>query len=233
MAFDAPKLADFYEGPMGRVVRRTILRRLQPLRPARPVTNALGFGFAVPYLGTLQGEAQRVAAFMPMQQGIVAWPAGRPLTVVGEEFALPFPDEMFDFVLMIHGLEAAEAVRPMMRQVWRVMAPEGRLVIVAPNRNSLWSQFERSPFGWGHPYSRTQLDALLHESMFTPDRWDSALYFPPLRARRYVGTGQGWEKAGRTLWPRFAGVHLVAATKSLFAATPLYVAEPQQAYVRA
>jgi SAM-dependent methyltransferase len=231
--FDAPKLADFYESPMGHVVRRTVLKRARTMWPARKISNALGFGFAVPYLRPLLDEAERVIAFMPMQQGMVAWPPGKPLTVLGEEFALPFPDEAFDFVFMIHGLESAEAVRPLMRQVWRVMAPEGRLVIVAPNRTSLWSQFERSPFAYGRPYSRGQLDGLLHESMFTPDRWDSALFFPPARTRRYVGTGQGWESLGRRMWPRFAGVHLVAATKTLFAATPVYASQTQTEYVSA
>ena len=34
-------------------------------------------------------------------------------------------------------------------------------------------------------------------------------------------TGQAWERIGARLWPRLAGVHLVEATKSLYAPIPL------------
>ena len=108
---------------------------------------------------------------------------------------------MFDRILVIHGLEGADAVRPVMRQLWRVLAPEGRMLIVAPNRTSLWSQIERSPFAHGRPFHRGELDRLLRASMFEPVRWDSALYGPPLNGRRIVRTGTGWEKIGRNLWP--------------------------------
>ena len=67
-----------------------------------------------------------------------------------EEDALPFPDAIFDRILVVHGLEQAEALRPLLRQLWRVLAPEQKaLLLVAPNRTSLWAQVERSPFGHG------------------------------------------------------------------------------------
>ena len=67
---------------------------------------------------------------------------------------------------------------------------------------------------------RKQLDRLLRESMFVPEQWDTALYFPPARVRRLIRSGFGWERAGRRLWPRLAGVHIVDATKSLYALVP-------------
>jgi len=233
MHLNARKLADFYESPVGQVVRRMIHRRLNMITPARPPANVLGFGFAVPYLRPMLADAQRVVAFMPAQQGVVAWPSGRSLSVLGEELLLPFADETFDMVIMIHGLESAESVRPMMRQVWRVLQPEGRLLLIVPNRASLWAQAERSPFAYGRPYLRGQLEMLLRESMFAPQRWESALYFPPLRKRRFIGTGIGWERVGEILWPRFAGVHLVDSTKSLFAATPVLVSDRKSLLARA
>jgi SAM-dependent methyltransferase len=133
---------------------------------------------------------------------------------------LPFPDAFFDRIVMVHGLETAEAIRPVMRQIWRVLAPHGRLLLVAPNRASLWAQVERSPFAHGRPFNKRQLDRLLRESMFVPEQWDTALYFPPARVRRLIRSGFGWERAGRRLWPRLAGVHIVDATKSLYALVP-------------
>ncbi len=83
----------------------------------------LGYGFAIPYLRAFQIEAERTVSFMPAQQGVVVWPESRPLSVLGEEDALPFPDAMYDRILVVHGLEGADAVRPLMRQLWRVLAP--------------------------------------------------------------------------------------------------------------
>ncbi len=233
MHLNTRRLSEFYETPVGQIVRRTIYRNLRMISPARRPTNVLGYGFALPYLRAALSEAQRVVALMPPQQGVVAWPHGKSLTVLGDETMLPFPDAMFDMVIMVHGLENAETTRPLMRQIWRVMAPEGRLLLIVPNRASLWSQAERSPFAAGQPYLRSQLDIMLRESMFAPQRWENALYFPPLKNRRLIGTGAGWEKVGRVLWPRMGGVHLVDASKSVFAATPLLVSERQPCLARA
>jgi hypothetical protein len=74
---------------------------------------------------------------------------------------------------------------------------------------------------------------LLRESMFAPQRWESALYFPPAKSHRFIGNGTGWERVGRVLWPRFAGVHLVDSSKSLFAATPVLVADHKRQLARA
>ena len=221
MQLDAAELLAFYDTPMGQVARRMILRRLRVLWPQTERCRVLGYGFSTPYLRTFQIDAERVVSVMPAQQGVAGWPDGRRLVALVEEDALPFPDAMFDRILVVHGLEGADAVRPLMRQLWRVLAPEGRILIVAPNRTSLWSQFERSPFAHGRPFHRGELDRLLRGAMFEPLRWDCALYGPPLNGRRLVRSGAGWEKVGARLWPRLGGVHLVEASKSLYAPVPV------------
>ena len=57
--------------------------------------------------------------------------------------------------------------------------------------------------------------------MFVPERWDTALLLPPIRSRRLVRSGTAWERTGQMLWPRLAGVHVVDATKSLYAVAPV------------
>lgn len=220
MPVDSQDLESFYDEPIGQVARRLIGRRLRLAWPDLRGQRLLGYGFATPYLRPLLGEAERVVALVPAEQDLAAWPASNPLVALGEEDALPFPDAFFDRVVMVHGLETAEAMRPLMRQIWRVLAPQGRLLLVVPNRTSLWAQVERSPFAHGRPFNRGQLDRLLRQSMFVPERWDTALYFPPSRMRRLVRNGAGWERVGRRLWPHLAGVHIVDATKSLYALVP-------------
>ncbi len=217
MLQDVRDLANFYEAPMGQAARRVIQRRLKLLWPDVKGLRVLGYGFAVPYLRPWLAEAERVAALMPAQQGVMAWPAGRNLVALGHDDALPFPDVFFDRILVVHGLEGAEAARPFLRQLWRVLAPEGRLIIVAPNRASLWAQLEYSPFALGRPFSKTELDGLLKGAMFETLGWDRALHAPPFKSRRLMGTGTTWENIGRRVWPALAGVHLVEARKSLIA----------------
>ncbi|HEX3943744.1 MAG TPA: methyltransferase domain-containing protein [Rhizomicrobium sp.] len=221
MQFDSGNLAAFYGSALGQVTRRLIHRRLKAIWPNLRGTRVLGLGFAVPYLRAFALDAERTIALIPEDLGPFCWPAQRSLSTIAEEELFPFPDALFDRILLIHGLEAAQSVRPFMRQVWRVLAPEGRLLIVAPNRTSLWAQVDRSPFAHGRPFSRGQLDRLLRDNMFVPERWDTGLLLPPINARRLVRTGTAWERGGKILWPRLAGIHLVEATKSMYALAPI------------
>jgi len=228
MLLDAADLADFYEGPLGLLTRRIISRHLRATWPSIRGSCLLGYGFAVPYLRPFQAEAERVVAVMPAHQGVVAWPAGRPLTALADEAALPFPDAFFDRILVVHGLEGADAARTLLRQLWRVLAPEGRLLLVAPHRASLWAQLERSPFALGRPFSRGELDRLLRDSLFEPLSFSRALYVPPFHGRRLVRTGAGWDRLMRRLTPGLAGVHIVEAGKTFYGAMPVTVKKSVQ-----
>jgi SAM-dependent methyltransferase len=220
MQLEATNLAAFYETPIGQAARRAILRRIKLIWPDVKARRVLGYGFAVPYLRPWLGEAERVLAFMPAQQGAIVWPASRNLSLLGDETALPFPDSFFDRILVVHGLEGAESARPLLRQLWGALAPEGRILLVAPNRASLWAQLVHSPFALGRPYHKLELSNLLKSAMLEPQTWDRALHAPPLRSRRLIGTGTAWESVGRNAWPALAGVHLVEASKSLVAPLP-------------
>lgn len=217
MPQDVRDLAAFYDSPLGQVARRAVLREIRHFWPDLRNYRLLGYGYAVPYLGALTG-AERAIAAMPARQGVMAWPKDRNAALLCEEDALPFPDVFFDRILIVHGLEAAEHLRLLLRQIWRVLAPEGRVLLVVPNRASLWAQVQVSPFGHGRPFSKVELDLLLKDVLFEPGRWSRALYAPPFHA--VSRSGVGWEKIGAKLFPGVGGVHLVEAVKSLYAAAP-------------
>ena len=213
---DAPALAGFYDSSLGHRTRRLILRRLRQLWPNVRGRRMLGYGYARPYLRAFMPEAERCIAALPSSLGAaMLWPRDKGLTVRAEEDALPFPDAFFDLILVVHGLEEAEGLRPLLRQIWRVLAPEGRLMVVAPNRTSLWAQMERSPFALGRPFSRTELDGLLRGALFVPEQWQRALYAPPIAA--LTSSGVGWERFGGRFFPGLGGVHIAEASKSLYA----------------
>lgn len=215
MPQDVRQLSDFYHAPLGQLARRAIARRIGNFWPEMRGQRLLGYGFALPYLHAL-ADAERAIAAMPSHLGVIPWPDGRNAALLCEEDCLPFPDVFFDRILIVHGLESAESLRPLLRQLWRVLAPEGRILLIAPNRASLWAQVDRSPFGHGRPFSKMELDLILKDALFHPSRWERALYAPPLTA--ISRSGAGWEKLGARLFPGLGGVHVVEATKSLYAA---------------
>jgi SAM-dependent methyltransferase len=179
-------------------------------------------GFTVPYLRLWREGAQRCIALTPAQIGTARWPPGGPnLSCTAEEDALPFPDLSFDRILLVHGLEAAENARRMLREVWRVLKEDGRLLVVAPNRRGMWAHVEATPFGQGQPYSHGQVGRLLAAAMFRVVRRDTALYLPPLRLRLVLRSAYLWENAGRRLIPHLAGLTITESVKDVYAALPL------------
>src|ERR1700744_2692717 len=116
---DARELSQFYQGATGQRARRIILGHLRQVWPDVKGQRLLGYGFAIPYLPAFLPEAERAIAISPAEMGVVAWPAGRCLATLAEEDALPFPDAFFDRVLVVHGLEEVQSLRPLLRQLWR------------------------------------------------------------------------------------------------------------------
>jgi SAM-dependent methyltransferase len=229
---DVVDLRDFYATGLGRVARRMIARRIRQLWPDLRGLNVLGLGYVTPFLGVFRGEAERVIAIMPAAQGVIHWPPGEPgLTALGDHTGLPLPDNSIDRALIVHALECAERTRPMMREVWRVLADGGRLLVVVPNRRGLWARFERTPFGHGRPYSPGQLSRSLRDAMFTPYQSSTALYVPPVGSRMILSSAAAWEEVGQRWFTTFAGVVMFEATKQIYAAPPVTAANRKPAYV--
>jgi SAM-dependent methyltransferase len=222
MYLDVVDLRAFYSGRLGLVARRLIGQRLKQRWPSLAGESLAGIGYATPYLHHLGEGAERILALMPATQGVVNWPGDGPnATALIADDALPLPDASVDRVLVIHSLEVAASARDQLREIWRVLSPGGRVLIVVPNRSGIWARLEATPFGYGRPFGRGQLTVLLREAMFSPLGWTEALAVPPFRHRPWLRTGLAWERIGRVLWPAFAGVLIVEATKQLYQGVPV------------
>jgi SAM-dependent methyltransferase len=226
---DVVDLREFYRSSLGQVALRQVRRRIREFWPDLTGQSVLGIGYATPYLRPFIGEAARVTAVMPAAQGVVFWPSdGKGLVTLAEESSLPFEDLAFDRVIIVHAVEGTEHTRQMLREVWRVLAGGGRLLIVAANRSGLWSRTERTPFGHGSPYSTSQLNLMLRDHLFVPERSARALFVPPVNSRFLLSTAPAWERLGDRWFSTFAGVNLVEATKQIYAASGPAVAEPSR-----
>ncbi len=222
MAADAHSAASFYGSAMGGVACRLLREQLWEIWPDLSGQSVLGLGYAAPYLRAWRAQAGRCIAAVPAQVGVSRWPlVSANLACTVEEAALPFPDLCFDRILLVHGLEAAENAQILLREVWRVLKDDGRLLVVAPNRVGLWAHVESTPFGHGQPYSPGQIGRLLAAHLFRVERREFALYMPPTRLRLVLRSARLWEQAGRRLAQHLAGVTVTEAVKDAYAALPL------------
>jgi len=219
---DVVDLRDFYATGLGQVARRMIRRCIREQWSDVRGHSILGIGYPTPYLTSFRDEASRIVAAMPAPQGVLHWPIdSRGLTTLVDECELPFEDLSMDRVLLIHAVECTEQIRPLLREVWRVLTGSGRLMVVVPNRRGLWARFERTPFGHGQPYSARQVTRLLRDNMFTPLESHRALFAPPSRSRMILSAAPALEKIGPGIINSFAGVIVIEAVKQIYAAPPL------------
>jgi SAM-dependent methyltransferase len=216
MRRDVLELRRFYATPMGCAVRAMVGRKVGEAWGNAAALDVLALGYATPFLGSLRESARRTVAAMPAQQGVETWPAdGRNLACLADEFALPLPNALFDRVLVAHGLEESDDPAAFLDEVWRVLAPSGRVIIVAAARMGLWADAEKTPFGHGRPFTRSQLESLVREAELEPLAWSRALYVPPVAG--LMRFAEGFEMVGSKLWPGLSGLILLEAVKQTFA----------------
>ncbi len=221
MRTDALEIDRFYRSTRGRAAREMVLRRLTALWSNTTDLDMLGYGYATPYLSAFAGTARRAVAYMPGAQGAVPWVNDRGNHVaLGAECRMPFVEGLFDRVILVHALEEADDLRRLLREVWRVMAPEARLAVICTHRGGLWARVDSTPFGHGRPFTRTQLTRLLTDALFEPTAWAQALYTPPWRFTCGERTADGFEAVGERIYPAFGGLIMAEAVKHVGAVRP-------------
>ena len=220
MRQDIIALRDFYASPLGRTAADTLAGRIVLLWGRDLAEDqVLGLGFATPLLDRLGAAAELRVAAMPAAQGALSWaptPKGTSAVLFDEE-ALPFRDGMFSRIIMLHGLEEAHTPASLLREIWRIMAPEGKFIIIAANRLGLWARAEATPFGHGRPWTRGQLMRALEDAQFQTTAWTHGLHMPPTGWGPVLALHEGWEKVGETVSRVMGGVVLVEAIKRLYA----------------
>ncbi|MCB1721284.1 MAG: methyltransferase domain-containing protein [Rhodospirillales bacterium] len=208
----------FYNTRIGRIVRRVLQERIREIWPDVHGLSLMGIGYATPYLRIFREEAERVFAIMPAGQGAHDWPHEGPNCVaLAEQAELPIETNSVDRILMVHNLEFTEFPKPALQEIWRVLKSNGRLLVVTPNRAGLWARTEHSPFGHGTPYSLTQLTHALRDNLFVHETTEEALFVPPLKYSTLLKSAGFFERYGRSILPVVAGVHIVEASKQIYA----------------
>ena len=198
----------FYSHQDGQRAARVIARTIAPLIRRTANHRLLGLGPVAPILqGFDHSQIAHLAIADPF--GLGPFPS-RDHNLVSQVDArhLPFAEALFDQALVLHLLELDARPERLLREIWRVLAPGGDMVLIVANRAGLWTHFEATPFGHGSPFGRNQLGRLLHNAMFEVLDWQQILVAPPMRGLRWLDTPL------TRLLPRLGGVHVVRARKS-------------------
>lgn len=215
---DIVDLREFYGSRLGLATRRSLAGCLKPRLAGLTGGRVMGLGYATPYLADCVVKPDAQLAFMMARQGVFRWPEdGAVQSALVDECDLPLLESVVDVALAIHALELTDAPEEMLREIWRVLAPQGRLFLVVPNRRGLWARFDSSPFGYGQPFSRPQLSNLLKQSQFSVVSWSRALYFPPSASAPVLSAAPVIEGLGSRLMPALSGVIIVEAVKQVYA----------------
>lgn len=208
----------YYRTRLGRVAQAAIRDGLLTLWPGAPGETVVGFGFAVPLLRPYLADARRVIGLMPGPQGVMHWPAGMAnISVLCDERHWPIETGSADKLVVLHGLETSETPSALLDECWRALAPGGRAVFIVPNRAGLWARRDGTPFGYGRPYSLSQLEKQLRDHSFVVERHAAALYAPPSEKRFWLKSSGLVERTCQNMSAVLAGgVFLVEVSKKVF-----------------
>ncbi len=203
----------FYATPQGARVQKVLMASMRTFWPHIRGLSLLGHGYSLPYLQSYHHDAHLTIASFPGPLGGESWPPHACLktAVLAEETTLPFLTDSFNRIILVHGLEYSVFPEKILRELYRVLTPEGRMLVSVPNIFSPWRPGRQTPFSSGRALSRAGLYTLLLKAGFEPLGWKTVLCAPPflLQKKNYEEQEQVWQKYG----PFFGDIFLVDVIK--------------------
>ncbi|MBV8124792.1 MAG: class I SAM-dependent methyltransferase [Burkholderiaceae bacterium] len=143
--------------------------------------------------------------------------------------ALPFESGSLDLVVLPHVLELADDPHFTLREVERVLRPEGRVVILGLNPVSLWGLRQNLGHLRRQMFSRRRSDLFLPRAgeflgywrlrdwlrllSFDIEQARFGCYEPPLRSEAWLARWRWMEGVGERWWPVLGAVYFMVAVK--------------------
>jgi len=170
-------------------------------------------------------EADRAAAGAAKADG--ADPPRAAVALRLDFDALPFDSQSLDLVVLPHTLELARDPHQTLREVERVLVPEGRVVVVGFNPASLWGLRQRvgrmrRAFGRqrelflpnaGEFLGYRRLRDWLRLLSFEVEAGRFGCYRPPVASEQWLARTEWMDHSGERWWPVFGAVYFVVAVK--------------------
>jgi len=183
------------------------------------------FGYHALQLGLPDMPALR-ANRMP-HRWLAAPEAGCPRsTLVCDFAALPFSANSLDLMALPHSLELSPDPHATLREVERVLVPEGRVAICGLNPASLWGLRQRRAhlyrrLGFGEPYLPTEGEFIGYWRLrdwlrllgFEVESSRFGLYRPATHSQAWLDRWRWFDRLGERWWPIFGAVYFIVAVK--------------------
>jgi ubiquinone/menaquinone biosynthesis C-methylase UbiE len=122
--------------------------------------------------------------------------------------SLPFPEGRFDIVTCVLGLEFVNSRVESIREMLRVLKPQGQLVIGALGKYNVWAVLRRlkgfffnSIWKRAKFFTKKEIQDLALSQRGIITGWRSALYFPPLNWSWFLNRFRYLEKLGQRFFP--------------------------------
>lgn len=150
---------------------------------------------------------------------VVAARASRHAQVLTEAHALPFATASIDLVLLAHVLEFSRHPHEVLREVERVLVPEGSVIVAGFNPFSLFGlrralARNRSTSPWsGHYFTAMRIRDWLELLGFETEPSSYGCYAPPMRSTKWIERWRFMDRAGDRWWPVFGGVYVLHGVK--------------------
>lgn len=148
------------------------------------------------------------------------------LAVVCQPEQLPFATESIDLLVLPHTLETSSDPHQVLREVERVLVPEGQVVITGFNPWSLWGARDRVPglecllpVPPSHQLSPWRVEDWLSLLSFDVTQERQGCYRPLCEQSKWMQRWQFLEKWGARWWPLFGAVYVLKATKRVSSVT--------------
>lgn len=148
------------------------------------------------------------------------------VALLTDSAALPFPENSLDLVLLPHTLELSSDPHATLREVERVLVPEGRVVISGLNPASLWGLRQRRAYfyqrlGYGELFlpeagefiGYWRLRDWLRLLNFEVESGQFGCYRPAVNSRASLERFSWMDPVGERWWPIFGALYFLVAVK--------------------
>ncbi len=215
------RLVCWFDQPLGRLLQAAITSHLNAVLPSL-------FGNTILQLGRIGHMPLMDESVAPTSILLDIDPLNTTSNAVSaQSHELPFDARSIDIAILPHTLDFADDPHRILREIDRVLSPDGHVVIVGFNPYSFW--------GLRHLFSRKHKQVPWNARYFSTTRikdWMSLLsyeiqstqplfYRPPLKNQKLMQRLFFLEKLGGRMWPQVAAVYVIVAKKQMLTMTPI------------
>lgn len=212
-------LRAWYQRPVGRLLQEMERRQLEEILPTL-------FGYHLLQVGSVHSDD--LLASSRISHRVVVDPDGNEhvcSSLVAYPDSLPVIGDSVDVAILPHTLEFERDPHEILREIDRILIPEGHIVVLGFNPWSIWGLrrlLRRRKAPWNGDFlSLTRLKDWMALLGFDIVQVRHHFFRPPLR-RHTLMTKLGFmEKLGARFWPRLGGAYVLVARKRVTTLTPI------------